>query len=67
MGKAKGSFIVLVAAVALSLSSCTQGVRGDKTDYEGATPRGETKGKTEGSAPEKKPHLKYWDPYECGC
>ena len=24
-------------------------------------------GKEEKSPPEKKPRLKYWDPYECGC
>jgi len=71
MADTKVFFVALVAVLALTSYSCTQVVRGENADNGVVKPRGETQGngegKTKGPAPEKKPRLKYWDPYECGC
>jgi len=71
MAKTKFFFIALVVVFAFTSYSCTQGVRGEGVENGVVKPQGETKGseegKTQGPAPKKKPRLKYWDPYECGC
>jgi len=44
------------------------GKSAEEKDRRGKELRKEQTGeKEEKSAPEKKPRLKYWDPYECGC